>query len=68
MDDCAVCGMKDGESMVLSPFAPSMCWLEVTKSGEHIQMKFGYGDDDRDRIFYFPRYCPECGRKVKRDE
>jgi hypothetical protein len=44
-----------------------MCWLETTlKINGVIQMKFGYGDD-YEHIFYYPKYCPECGRKVKAD-
>lgn len=67
-NDCPICGMKYNEPSVLSPFAPSMCWLETTlKVNGVIQMKFGYGDDF-EHIFYYPKYCPECGRKVKADD
>jgi endogenous inhibitor of DNA gyrase (YacG/DUF329 family) len=66
-NDCPICGMKYNEPSILSPFAPSLCWLETTlKVNGVIQMKFGYGDDF-DRIIYYPKYCPECGRKVKWD-
>ena len=59
--------VKYNEPSVLSPFAPSMCWLETTlKVNGIIQMKFGYGDD-YEHIFYYPKYCPECGRMVKAD-
>lgn len=67
MNDCPICGMKYNEPTVLSTFAPSLCWLETTlKTNGVIQMKFGYGDD-YEYIFYYPKYCPECGRKVKAD-
>jgi len=62
--NCPICGMKFNEPISLSPFAPSMCQLETTlKVNGVIQMRFIYGDDF-DRITYYPKYCPECGRKV----
>lgn len=65
--DCPICGMNCDQPSIASSFAPNMCWLETTlKSDGVIQMKFGYGDDF-EHIFYYPKYCPECGRKVKRD-
>lgn len=67
MAECSLCGMKKGKRIVLSPFAPSMCWLETSKLNNGlIQMKFGYGDDF-EHIYYMPKYCPECGRKIMKD-
>lgn len=64
---CPICGMKFNEPSILSPFAPTLCWLETTLMiNGVIQMKFGYGDDF-EHIYYYPKYCPECGRKVKKD-
>ena len=66
--DCPICGKGFNEPSILSPFAPTLCWLETTlKINGVIQMKFGYGDDF-EHIFYYPKYCPECGRKVKKDD
>lgn len=62
---CPICNLKRGEKTVLSPFAPSLCWLETSRTDKGlIQMKFGYGDDF-DRILYVPKYCPECGAKME---
>lgn len=67
-EDCPICRMKYNEPQVLSSFAPSLCWLETRlKINGVIQMKFGYGDDFG-HIFYYPKYCPECGRKVHKDD
>lgn len=68
MTDCPICSLKVGERTVQSPIAPSLCWLETsrTESGL-IQMKFGYGDDF-EHIFYMPKFCPECGQKIKRNK
>ena len=64
-EDCPICGMKYNEPNIASPFAPSLCWLETTlKNNDVIQMKFGYGDDF-EHIYYYPKFCPECGRAVK---
>jgi len=66
-NNCPICGLKYNEPFISSSFAPSMCWLETTlKVDGVIQMKFGYGDDF-EHIFYYPKYCPECGRKVEWD-
>lgn len=64
-NDCPLCSLKIGETIVRSPLAPTSCWLETsrTKNG-YIQMKFGYGDDF-EHIFYCPKYCPECGAKIE---
>ena len=67
MDICPICSLKVGEEITQSPFVPSMCWLETSRiENGRIQMKFGYGDDF-DRIFYYPKYCPECGKKLTED-
>lgn len=63
--ECGICALKKGEKIVLNPFAPSLCSLETSRlENGAIQMKFVYGDDF-ERIFYMPRYCPECGNKIQ---
>ena len=62
--ECSICSLGKGEKILSSPFVPTMCWLETSKTDNGlIEMKFGYGDDF-EHIFYYPKYCPECGRKV----
>ena len=66
-NDCPICGMKYNEPIILSSFAPSLCWLETElKINGVIQMKFGYGDYS-EPIRYYPKYCPECGRKISKE-
>ena len=69
MDNCPICSLKIGERTLQRPFVPSsMCWLETSRAENgYIQMKFGYGDDF-EHIFYFPKYCPECGKKIEKPE
>lgn len=68
MDGCPICGLKVGERTVSSSLAPTMCWLETSRAENgYIQMKFGYGDDF-ERIYYFPKYCPECGEKITKQD
>ena len=64
---CTCCGIKKGDSVMLYPIAPSDLWLETSKRENGlVQMKFGVGDD-AEHIYYFPKYCPECGRKIEID-
>lgn len=64
MENCPICSMKPGERSVQSPFAPSLCWLETSKTENNlVQMRFGYGDDF-EHIIYMPKFCPECGAKI----
>ena len=66
MNECPICNLKIGEKITLGPFVPSECWLETSREENGcIQMKFGYGDD-YGHIFYFPKYCPECGKKINK--
>ncbi len=69
MNECTLCGLKTGERVVRSPIAPTLCWLEISRaSNGYIQMKFGYGDDDvHDVLYYQPKYCPECGKKITKE-
>lgn len=65
MTYCPICNLKNGESFVLSPFAPSLMSLKTTRMDNGmIEMKCVYGDDF-DRLLYMPSYCPECGRKIR---
>lgn len=65
MKDCAICDLKIGEKITCSPFAPSLMSLTTTRlKNGMIEMKCTYGDDF-DRLYYMPRYCPECGREIK---
>lgn len=67
MDNCPICNLKDGESIMGDSFASTLCWLETSRTNGLIQMKFGYGDDF-EHIYYYPKYCPECGQAVKWNE
>ncbi len=68
MNGCPICDMKKGEKTIQSPVVPSMCWLETSRAENGlIQMKFGYGDDF-EHIYYYPKYCPECGKRIERQE
>ena len=67
MTDCPICSMKIGDMLSMSPFAPSMCWMETRRAENgFIQMRFGYGDDEHDSILYCPTFCPECGSKIEK--
>ena len=62
--DCPICSMQYDKPHITSSMAPTLCWLQTTlKVNGVIEMQFGYGDDF-EHIFYYPKYCPECGRKV----
>lgn len=66
-DKCPICGMGIANHQLLSPIAPTPLWIDTSlKVNGVIVMEFGYGDGE-EHIYYCPKYCPECGRKVKLD-
>ena len=67
MVNCPFCSLKIGEKKIGSSFAPTLCWMETSRTEQgFIQIEFGYGDDPHDHLLYIPQFCPECGRKNKK--